>query len=237
MNKMNVSSNFIALMGKIVVFLNKTLLSKFKVVLCPIMFYKENRDNYIYKYHDYIRISSLELVANEIYENKISGNVAELGVFQGRFAKYINQAFHDRKLYLFDTFEGFNEKDIKKEENVNGRKGVIHDFSKTNVESVLKKMRYKENCIIKKGYFPETVKDLEDSFVFVSIDVDLYEPIYNGLAYFYPRLKKGGYIFIHDFNDAKIYKGAKIAVKKYCMEHSISYFPLTDGGGSVIIVK
>jgi O-methyltransferase len=47
-------------------------------------------------------------------------------------------------------------------------------------------MKYKENCIVRKGYFPETAEDLEDEFVFVSIDADLYEPIYNGLCYFYP---------------------------------------------------
>jgi O-methyltransferase len=61
----------------------------------------------------------------------------------------------------------------------------IQDFSRTNVELVLHKMKYKENCIIKKGFFPETAKGLEDTFAFVSIDADLYEPIYNGLIYLY----------------------------------------------------
>jgi O-methyltransferase len=98
-------------------------------------------------------------------------------------------------------------------------------------------MKYKENCIVRKGYFPETAEDLEDEFVFVSIDADLYEPIYNGLCYFYPRLKHGGYIFIHDFNDGKTYLRVKEAVKKYCSENNIGYFPLSDNQGSAVIIK
>jgi O-methyltransferase len=98
-------------------------------------------------------------------------------------------------------------------------------------------MKTKENCIIKKGYFPETAHEFEDTFAFVSIDVDLYEPIYNGLAYFYPRLERGGYIFIHDYNDGQKYIGVKEAVKKYCSENNIAYFPLSDNQGSAIIMK
>jgi O-methyltransferase len=52
-------------------------------------------------------MSSLELVAHEIYENNVIGEVAELGVYRGDFASIINALFPDRKLYLFDTFRGF----------------------------------------------------------------------------------------------------------------------------------
>ena len=34
-------------------------------------------------------------------------DVAEAGVFQGEFAKWINQFFPNRVLHLFDTFQGF----------------------------------------------------------------------------------------------------------------------------------
>ena len=236
MNKLNLSYDFFYFLAGILEFFNKIFFSKFGVVLCPTIWNKKERKKFIYKYYDYIRISSLELVAGEIYENKINGNVAELGVFQGRFAQYINQAFPDRKLYLFDTFEGFHKNDIENEKKQGGMDS-FHDFSKTSTESVLKKMKYRENCIIKKGFFPETAKDVDDTFVFVNIDVDLFAPAYNGLVFFYPRLQKGGCIFIHDFNDTKMYTGVKAAVKKYCRENSIPYFPLTDGGGSAVIVK
>jgi hypothetical protein len=44
------------------------------------------RQDFVYKTFDYVRCSSLELVAREIHENNVSGNVAELGVFKGDFA-------------------------------------------------------------------------------------------------------------------------------------------------------
>jgi len=223
--------------GIIAGIVNSIILKKLGIVICRLMIgIGRKRPGYINKTKDYFRVSSLELVAYEIYNNDIKGNVAELGVFRGDFAKYINVAFPDRKLYLFDTFEGFDKRDTILEEKKNFARNV-QDFSNTNVELVLNKMKTKKNCIVKKGYFPETAHGLDETFVFVSIDVDLYEPIYNGLEYFYPRLAHGGYIFIHDYNDGQKYTGVKAAVKKYCSQNNIAYFPLSDNQGSVVIMK
>ena len=198
--------------------------------------------NYLYRkrdidrnYLDYIRLASLELIAHEINSRNIKGNVAELGVYKGKFARYINKYFPGRKLYLFDTFRGFDEADIKSE-LLNTYSEGNQDFSNTSVEKVLSIMPHPDQCIIKKGFFPHSAIGLEDEFAFVSLDTDLYDPIYNGLQYFYPRLVKNGYIFIHDFNNDS-YKGVRQAVIKYCSENSISYFPLPDSAGSAVIMK
>lgn len=84
---------------------------------------------------DYIRNSSLELVANEIYTNHIERSVAELGVYRGEFAKIINELFPDRKLYLFDTFEGFCYKDTALDKSREYSLGS-QDFSDTSIEIV-----------------------------------------------------------------------------------------------------
>jgi O-methyltransferase len=183
---------------------------------------------------DYVRLSSLELIANEINSLSIEGNVAELGVYRGDFAKWINEAFPDRKLYLFDTFEGFDERDIE----IDRQKGYSlgKDEFHTSVDLVLKKMKYPDNCIVRKGWFPESARGIADNFVFVSIDVDLYQPIYTGLEFFFPRLAKGGYIFVHDYNSKK-YSGAKAAVHEFCTKNNTVFFPLTDRTGSAIISK
>ena len=57
---------------------------------------------------DSIRVCSLHAVAEEIHSKSVNGNVAELGVYQGEFAKHIHGMFPDRSLYLFDTFQGFS---------------------------------------------------------------------------------------------------------------------------------
>lgn len=186
-------------------------------------------------YMDYIRLSTLELVADEINSANLTGAVAELGVYKGKFARYINQYFSNRKLYLFDTFKGFEKTDITHEIEKTFSSGT-QDFSNTSVNTVLGIMPFPNQCIIKEGYFPDTAKDVNDEFVFVNIDADLYDPIYNGLQYFYPRLTKGGYIFIHDYNN-DAYKGARQAVERFCKENSINKLPLPDSCGTAVIMK
>lgn len=186
-------------------------------------------------YMDYIRVATLELVSNEINSNNVKGAVAELGVYKGKFAKYINQYFPNRKLYLFDTFSGFDEVDVKSELQNNFSSGK-QDFSNTSAERVLQIMPAREQCIIKQGFFPSTAIGLDERFVFVSIDADLFDPIYAGLQYFYPRLNAGGYIFIHDYNNDH-YKGAKEAVDQFCRENQLNKLPLPDSAGTAVIMK
>jgi O-methyltransferase len=199
------------------------------------MFLDRERKDYVFESGDYIRVSSLELIANEIYDKNIDGNVAELGVFRGDFARIINKAFPDRKFYLFDTFEGFDKRDIDVELKNNFSDGT-QDWSDTSIELVLEKMQNRENCIVKKGFFPETAVGINDRFSFVSIDADLYDPIYNGLVFFYERLNNGGYIMLHDYNN-KGYNGAKAALLKFSTEKKISYFPICDAAGTAVIMK
>jgi O-methyltransferase len=186
-------------------------------------------------YFDYIRLSALELASNEINAKGLIGSVAELGVYKGKFARYINKYFPGRVLYLFDTFEGFDNRDIAKEKKENFSSGE-QDFSDTSIAAVLKLMPFPAVCRPVKGFFPESASGIDDKFVFVSLDADLYEPIYSGLQFFYPKLARGGYIFIHDFNN-DLYKGARKAVEQFCTEQNISFVPLPDAGGSAIIAK
>ena len=214
----------------------KIILKKYNQIPCGIMMaLDKDRKNFALDSGDYIRASSLELIANEIYEKNIDGNIAELGVYRGDFAKIINKAFPDKIFYLFDTFEGFDKRDVKTELENNFSTGK-QDFSDTHVDLVLDKMQYRHNCIIKKGFFPETATGINDRFSFVSIDVDLYEPMYKGLHFFYDRLSSGGYIMLHDYNN-KEYNGVKVALRKFCDEKKAAYFPICDAWGSAVIMK
>ncbi|GHT92331.1 hypothetical protein FACS1894140_4190 [Spirochaetia bacterium] len=198
-----------------------------------------NSTMYYYSTSNSARIQALKNVSQLVYGNAIPGSVAELGVFQGDFSKQINAFFPDRTLYLFDTFEGFSGRDIKRDVEI-GAKGVVrqrYDYlANTNTELVLSKMKYPEKCVIRKGYFPETAANLEDIFAFVSLDADLYQPMLEGLKYFYPRLSKGGFIFIHDFF-ADDWAGTFQAVSDYKKENSnLCYVPIGDDV-SIAIVK
>lgn len=191
--------------------------------------------NISYKAWDYVRYSSLELVAHEINHKKLVWNTAELWVYQWDFSSKINELFPQRKLYLFDTFEGFDHKDINIEKDNNFSTGD-QDFSQTSIEKVMQKMKHPKQCIVKKWYFPDTAEDINDNFVFVSIDTDLYKPIYEWLCFFYPKLVCWWYIFIHDYNNNE-YKWAKEAVNKFCKEQWINIFPLSDNRWTAVIIK
>lgn len=142
----------------------------------------------------------------------------------------------DRKLYLFDTFEGFDERDAILDRE-KGYSEYQHNFKATSESIALEKMVDPENVFVKKGWFPESAQDCEvESFCFVSLDTDLFEPIYQGLLWFYPRLSPGGYIMIHDYNN-DTYSGAKEAVRKFVKEHGLTYTPIPDTGGTVVIGK
>jgi O-methyltransferase len=177
------------------------------------------------------------MVANEIYENNVSGSVAEFGVYKGLFAQYINEIFKDRKLFLYDTFSGFDERDVSIEKENNYSSATIGQYHNSDIESILERMVYRDNCIVRKGYFPETAsEEVAETFAFVYIDVDLYVPIYEGLKFFYPRMSEGGYIFVHDYNGLR-FQGVKEAVRKFCKENNAKYTPISDLCGSVVIMK
>ena len=185
---------------------------------------------------DYVRVATLELVASEINSSGVSGAVAELGVYRGGFAKYVNQVFSARTFFLFDTFEGFDERDREKGHKA-GVAEAHQDFTNTSAEAVLHLMPFRHRCVVRKGYFPDSFAGLEkENFAFVSIDADLYEPILRGLELFYPRLAPGGCIMVHDYNN-KNYPGCRKAVLEYCMANNISTVPVPDIGGTIVIRK
>lgn len=187
---------------------------------------------------DFVRYKSFELCVREIRARHLTGSVAEVGVFQGDFAQYINFAFPDKKCYLFDTFEGFDENEAKKEmASGNIDESFCDFFRNTGVELVLNKMVYRDKVVIKQGLFPKSLNGLEDKFCFVSIDVDLEDSIYECMKYFYPRLLPGGYIFVHDYNSTLF--GVRKAIDRLETEMKISLakVPLVDECGTLVVTK
>lgn len=172
------------------------------------------------------RVAALAISAEEIYRNGVNGSVAEAGVYRGEFARYINMLFPDRKLYLFDSFEGFSKQsfDLGQDnyEQVKNWDGYKAD---TSVETVLTKLQYPKKAIIRKGYVPQTLEGVEDRFCFVNLDMDLYMPTYEALGFFWERMNPGGYIFVHDVNN---WDGCGKAVRDFCEKYDTGYICLND---------
>lgn len=175
------------------------------------------------------RLQALERAACEIYKNGVEGAIAECGVYKGHFSNHMSRCMPDRRLYLFDTFSGFDKRDVDKiEEGDSGSFRKRENFDNTSVEEALGNIGYRANAIVRKGYFPDTAKGLEDEkFAFVSLDTDLYKPILEGLNFFYPRLNMGGYIFVHDLG-YKDLLGVRKAVVEFCKKKNIGYVSIFD---------
>jgi hypothetical protein len=174
---------------------------------------------------------------------ELEGNVAEGGVYLGEFSAIINEIFPNRYLHLFDTFEGFDQRDIIVEQSqgfsISKYDAGYFSDDGFSIKNLLSKMPHSDRVIIHKGYFPASVvgdKQLEDErFIFVNLDFDLNNPTLAGLNFFYPRIVSGGVILIHDyFNDA--FKGVEQAVRDFACNNDVRYFAVGDGF-SVAIVK
>lgn len=188
--------------------------------------------------YSYPRYRALETCAREIYRNAVSGDIVECGVYKGIFANHMTRQLPDRKIYLFDTFSGFDGRDIDEEEQEYSSKFRSKmSLSDTSVELALSNIAYRSNAIVRKGYFPDTAEGLENErFAFVSLDTDLYKPIYAGLEFFYPRLEPGGYIFVDDYGHHELL-GVRKAVLDFCKKENIGFVPIYDGADSTAVIS
>lgn len=183
------------------------------------------------------RAGMMRLLAEQIKERNIKGDVAEVGVFRGDFAMLLNGAFPDRTLHLFDTFTGFPAQDIEIEHARDFSKAQTGDFASTNQNTVYHRMLYPDSISLHKGYFPDTFDSCKDcTFAFVSLDADLYAPTAAALPLFWERMEKGGVIMVHDYNSTQ-FAGAGTAVREFCLKENIYPIPICDLHGSVLLFK
>lgn len=196
------------------------------------LFYMVNEDNDR-------KVEAVRLLAKYFYSVGIDGSVAEAGVRDGAFAKYINKYFFTKKLYLFDTFEGFHHELVKKNMVEEDRvfmanmdyKGYHHE----NRGGIVP-MPYPENIIIKKGFFPETALDVEDIFCYVHLDMDIYQSTVDGLEFFWPKMVERGIIMIDDYYNDHC-PGVKKAVDEFCSVNGIGVCFLPEYRGTAVLTK
>ena len=179
--------------------------------------------------NDYVRLATLELLCRRLAE--VPGAAAELGVYRGFFARCINLSLPERRLYLFDSFEGFGE-------GAQASEAFQAAHRNTAVDKVLAIMPHPENITVKPGFFPESLHGLEDRFCLVSLDVDFYQTTLEGLRYFWPRLEPGGYLLLHDWGSPKLPGVAKaLADFEAELRQRLPAVPLCDVGGSLVLIK
>ena len=189
--------------------------------------YSENAARLVANSADRVRYGTLALALQTIERERVSGDLAELGVWRGATSTFLHSQMPQRTLYLFDTFAGFPG-----EGDADGR------FRDTSVDAVRRRIGDNSNVVFRVGTFPETTRGMEsERFAFVLLDADKYAPTLAGLEFFYPRMTRGGYMFIHDYNSPESERGVSRAVNEFLQGKPERVVEIPDIWGTVLFRK
>lgn len=134
----------------------------------------------------------------------IEGDFVELGCYKGDTSLMLAEVLQglDKKLWIYDSFEGLPEKSAKDESaaGVDFRRGELA-VSKREV-----KARFLRAGLtvpkIKKAWFSELKdEDLPEEIAFAFLDGDLYESIKDSLKLVEDKMVAGGVIMVHDYTN------------------------------------
>lgn len=187
------------------------------------------------------RMFSLYKAVEYIIKNNIEGDFVECGVWRGGSSLLILKTLQkfnitNRKIWLFDTFEGMSEptaedsdfnnkhasihlKEEKKEDGIVWAYATLEDVKKT-----ISSANYPSHLInYIKGKVEDTIPNntFFDKCALLRLDTDWYESTKIELQHYYPKLSKNGVMIIDDYGH---WQGCKKAVDEYFK--TLNYFPL-----------
>lgn len=187
------------------------------------------------------RILALKESVEYIVKHNIPGDIVECGVWKGGSIMVVAKTLMsleqaDKKLYLFDTYEGMsdpNEFDI--EHTGLTATELLDDADINNSESTwcyapideVKKSVYstgynKSNIHFIKGKVEDTIPiNAPESISILRLDTDFYESSMHELVHLFPRLTSGGVLIIDDYG---YWQGQRKAVDEYFSKNNIQIF-------------
>jgi len=170
-------------------------------------------------------VDNLQLV--EKFKNKLpEGDIVECGVWKGGAAAALYEILSsDRKVHLFDSFEGLpevNEKDgvwAKKWQTEKDLWYMDNCAIDENYAKQAMKIASCSNYKIYKGWFEKTLKEFDgEKIAILRIDGDWYDSVWDVFVQLYDKVEKGGLIIIDDFY---AWEGCTRAVYDYLSSRTI----------------
>ncbi len=197
------------------------------------------------------RLYSLYQSVSYILDHNIEGDFVECGVWRGGSSMMMAMALikrnqSNRKIYLYDTFEGMSEPtvndqtflgeaaaDLLKMQNKNDEKSIWCYSSIDEVQHNLSKTAYpKKQLIFVKGKVEDTLSSkIPRQIALLRLDTDWYESTKKELEVLYPLLRDKGILIIDDFGH---WEGAKKAVLEY-FKGSRPFLHRIDNTGRIMI--
>jgi hypothetical protein len=174
--------------------------------------------------------AALQILAAVRAAARLGGAMAEAGVFAGGSARLICTAKGDAPLHLFDVFEslqGGAQPDGTRAGELSTHFGATH-ARRADVERVLSAFT---GVHVHEGLFPDSARGLEDErFSFVHLDLDLEPSTRDALAFFHPRMVRGGIIVGDDYQLA----GVRRAFDDYLRDRPDTRIELPWGQAMVV---
>ncbi|MFT7507217.1 MAG: hypothetical protein ACI92I_000360 [Acidimicrobiales bacterium] len=160
--------------------------------------------------------------------SKMEGDIVECGVgkmvtFQ-MFATYLQNNNSSRKLWGFDSFEGFPEPTPEDVSPRNPQKGEWKVIEEDDVAKFLLIQGFDSQWIssqIKtiKGFFKDTLPaDDVSQIALLHLDVDLYDSYKTCLEHLFPKVVPGGVVLFDEYkheSDSYKFPGAQKAIDEY----------------------
>ncbi|MFL6281820.1 MAG: TylF/MycF/NovP-related O-methyltransferase [Pyrinomonadaceae bacterium] len=177
-------------------------------------------------------VCALADAVRHVVAQDVEGDIVECGVWRGGSMAAVARTLvaleqFDRRLYLFDTFEGMprpSARDVNfagetAEElyrKRNGR-GAGSDWCRATEETVARVMSecgYDESKIhLVKGRVEETIPaKAPERIAILRLDTDWYESTLHELEHLFPRLARGGVVIIDDYGH---WRGARQASDEF----------------------
>jgi hypothetical protein len=163
----------------------------------------------------------------------LEGNTAECGVGSGRSSHLICAATENetRMHHIFDSFEGLSE--IRPEDHTPHRQWKKGECARP-LEAVDRALNDHKRITYWPGWIPDRFGGVSDcEFIFVHVDVDLYQPTRDSVRFFYPRLVPGGMLLCDDYASPRC-PGARKAMDDYGEEIGVHVIHCTSGQGLLI---
>ncbi len=180
------------------------------------------------------KMYSLYKSVRYIVKARLPGEIVECGVWRGGSAMLVAYTFvklgeTNRKIYLYDTFEGMTEPtqedhyfraDKWKEEHIDGHSTWCY-ASLEEVKENMSKTKYPEkNLFYVKGKVEETIPTtLPGNISLLRLDTDWYESSKHELIHLYPLLVRNGVLIIDDYGLS--HAGQRQAVDEYFQNKNI----------------
>jgi len=143
----------------------------------------------------------------------------------------------EKMLFGFDSFEGLSEPDvIDRPASRKVFRWAKNDMSVPIAVAEANLSPFAERVRLYPGWIPHEFDAVADgNFALLHIDVDLYDPTFASLDFFYSRMNPGGVIVCDDYGSSAC-PGAKRAMDDFFSDKPESVVHLTSGQGIVFVL-